>query len=103
MENLINQLIDVDKQARRRVSAAKKDRAAAMDSLEDVKQKLKTENDARFAEFVDEENARRAQELETAKSQVEEAQKACLARLDAVVQENCEQWVDDVVKGVLSL
>ena len=101
MDNLINRLIDVDKQARRRVAAAKKERAGVVDSLEGTKQALLEENEAKYQAFVNEETARCDAVLAEARAKEAQMQADRLARLDAVAAENHARWVDEIVAAVI--
>ena len=102
MENLINQLIDVDKQARRRVAAAKKERAGVVASLDDKKQQRLAENEAQFNAFVAEETARCDAAVAEEKVRLAALQQQRLSQMDAVARENHDRWVEMVVEGVLS-
>ena len=101
MDELINRLIEVDKQARARVDEAKNQRARAVEELDGIKQKLKEENEQSFKEFVENKKAECKETLAKATLEIEEKEKSVIENLDRVFSEKCDEWVDSIVARVI--
>ena len=101
VDELINRLIEVDKQARARVDEAKNNRAKAVEELDSRKQKLKKENEQSFKAFVENKKTELNETLATAKSEIEQKEQSVISELDRVFAEKCDEWVDSIVATVI--
>lgn len=101
VDELINRLIEVDRQARERVDEAKSKRAKAVEELDSKKQQLKEENEQSFKAFVESKKAQCNEVLAKAKSEIEEKEQAVVANLDRIYAEKCDEWVDLIVARVI--
>ncbi len=101
MDNFINQLIEVDKQARERVSKAKKERAAVMESLDSNKKKRLDENEQHVAAFLATQQELCAAKKAEAKAQLIAQQEARISRLDAIDRAHRDEWIARIVADVI--
>ncbi len=100
MDNLIRELVQVDKQARLRVSKAKKQRAVALEQLEHDKALVREENEAALASYLEAQKAAQSQSREDALRRLEADSDRVIAELDKTYQENREDWVRVIVDSV---
>ena len=100
MDNLIRELVQVDKQARLRVSRAKKQRAVALEQLESDKVRVREENDAALASYLEEQKTAQAASREEALRQLEADSDRVIASLDETYHQNREDWVRAIVDSV---
>ncbi len=100
MDNLIKELVQVDKQARQRVAKAKKQRAVALEQLERDKADVRAENEASLASFVEQQKLEKETERAAALEALERQNALVIKQLDARYAQNREQWVRSVVDAV---
>ena len=100
MDTLIKELVQVDKQARLRVSKAKKRRAVALEQLEQDKARVLEENETALASFLEEQKALQAQAGEKAMRRLEADSDRVIASLDAAYAQNREAWVLTILENV---
>ena len=100
MDDLINALLQVDKQARQRVSRAKKQRAGALEALEHEKKKIRAKNEETFDAFVAEQTARIYASRDEQIRLIDEQFDKVDAALDETSRKNSESWVARIVSAV---
>ncbi|MBQ4208352.1 MAG: hypothetical protein II621_08615 [Clostridia bacterium] len=100
MDNLIRELVQVDKQARMRVSKAKKQRAVALEQLERDKTLVREENEAALASYLEERKTAREALREEALRGLEADNARVIAALDEAYEANRESWVRAIVENV---
>lgn len=100
MDELINAILQVDKQARQRVSKAKKQRAGALEALEQEKKKIRANNEEQYDRFV----AAKTESIHAARDAQIRAIDAAFdkvdAALDAASRANSDRWVAQIVANV---
>ncbi len=100
MDDLINAILQVDKQARQRVSKAKKQRAGALEALEQEKKKIRANNEEKYHQFV----AAQTEMIHLSRDAQIRAIDAAFDNVDAALDEtsraNGEQWVAQIVANV---
>ena len=101
MEQLIQRLIEVDKEARERVAKAKKERAGALDTIEAKRNEIEAQNDFAFEKLIAEEKARSEQLKSAAKGEIEAKKQTVLKHLDDLFEQNEEAWIEKLVASVL--
>lgn len=102
MDELINKLIEIDKNARARVARAEKSMTDAVEELEKTKEKLREENEKRFLEELEKEKAKQSRLLEQAQKQIEQAHKQTVEQLNSLYEEKCDEWVSAVVANTVT-
>lgn len=100
MDNLIRELVQVDKQARMRVSKAKKQRAVALEQLERDKTLVREKNEAALASYLEERKTAREALREEALRGLEADNARVIAALDEAYEANRESWVRAIVENV---
>ena len=100
MDNLIRELVQVDKQARQRVSKAKKQRAVALEQLERDKAAVVEENNAALSSYLDQQKVAQSQAREEALQQLQADNDRVIARLDEMYEQNRADWVRTIVESV---
>lgn len=102
MTDLLKEIIDVDKAARDRVAAAQNERNEALISASSQKEALikKEKEKARAAAEELSRKDRAAAELTL--QAVRERNGTILQKMDDLYAEKKEQWIEDVVRGVLT-
>ena len=100
MDNLIRELVQVDKQARQRVSKAKKQRAVALEQLERDKAAVVEENNAALSSYLDQQKVAQSQAREEALQQLQADNDRVIAKLDEMYEQNRADWVRTIVETV---
>ena len=102
MDDLISALLQVDKQARQRVAKAKKQRAGALEELENAKKEIRAKNEESFDRFVGEQtlsiNTRRDEQIRNIDLQYDGVDEA----LDETRRANEAAWISAIVSDVTS-
>ena len=102
MTDLLQKIIEVDKAARKRLEDAQNERAAAYAAVEAKKQDLireeKQKAQKKTEKIGDEHKAAREKQL----ADVREQNKIILERMNSLYAEKKEEWVSQIVDGVLS-
>lgn len=101
MDEMIKKLISIDKQARVRVSKAKKERAGVVDELDKFKAELEAKNELEFKNFVESQNLKSEKELADARAEIEQRKNMAISKLNDVYAEKCDEWVDNIVRSVI--
>ncbi len=100
MDDLIHALLQVDKQARQRVSRAKKQRAGALEALELEKKEIRAKNEEAFEAFVAQQTERihaaRDEQIRQINAQFDKVD----AALDETYREHADDWVSQIVSAV---
>lgn len=102
MEELLNKLIEVDKNARKRVSKAKKANAAAMEELESKKVQLKSAGEEKFAKELESERQKQSQLLKEASERIDGDCREAMQKMDALYAAQSDAWIDSIVNGVIN-
>ena len=100
MDSLIEQLVQVDKQARQRVNKAKKQRAGAIEQLEQDKAVVRAENDAAFEAFLQMQKNAQQEKQAVEIQKIEEKHAHVIASLDNAFAKHGDAWVQSVVDAV---
>lgn len=100
MDELLNKLIEIDKQARGRVEAAEQAKAQLFEELEAKKQKLIKKADEEYSESLEKERAVQSQKLEKEKARIEQSCREGFEALSRLYDEKCDEWVTQIVKNV---
>ena len=100
MDDLIHQLLQVDKQARQRVAKAKKQRAGALEALENGKQEIRAKNEEAFAAFVESETARTDASRDAQIQEIDAQFDGVIDRLDAACRDNLDAWAAQIAASV---
>lgn len=100
MDNLIKELVQVDKQARQRVAKAKKQRAVALEQLERDRAEIRRENEAALACFAEQKKQENENLRSAALKELEVKSAAVIEQLDAQYAQQREAWVRSVVEAV---
>lgn len=104
MEDLIKKLLEVDSAAREKVSSAEKERAGLASDLEQKKKSMHDELEKNFAREL-EKKKKQAQEIienDYSPEKTAQSNKAITDRLDALYEENKDEWVRMLVERVIS-
>ena len=101
MEQLIGRLIEIDKQARARVSKAKKERAKALETVDERRKELEQSYSRELDALIAAEQKRAEEAKAEALSEIEESKRSLVAGLDALCSERADAWVDAIVARVL--
>lgn len=100
MDDLINAILQVDKQARQRVSKAKKQRAGALEALEQEKKKIRANNEEKFEQFV----ASKTETIHAARDAQIQAIDVAFDKVDAALDKaavaNGEGWTAQIIAAV---
>ena len=100
MDELLNKLIEVDKSARKRVSAAKKEKSAALEAIERKKEELRKVNEEKYLKQLEKENAKQNAVLESSSKEIESNCLKTIETLKSIYEEKCDGWVNDIVSQV---
>lgn len=100
MDNLVRELVQVDKQARKRVSKAKKQRAVALEQLERDKAAVREENEAALSSYLEQLKTEQARTREEALRRLEADNDRVIQSLDAMYESERETWVRTIVDTV---
>ena len=100
MDDLIQQLLLVDKQARQRVSKAKKQRAGALEALEQEKKEIRAKNEAQYNAFVEEQTRLQQEQQNSQIAQIDAQYALVMQRLDETYRANGDAWVSEIVADV---
>lgn len=103
MEDLLNKLIEVDRNARAQIAQAKEASAKAIEEFDRKKQKLKEENESKFTALLEQERKKQQAALEEVEKSIEETRSRLLERLDELYQANADRWVGEIVKNATQI
>lgn len=102
MEQLIGRLIEIDKQARARVSKAKKERAKALETVDERRKETEQAYQADLETLIETEEKHAENAKAAALLEIEQSKRTLIAGLDSLYQERSDEWVDTIVERVLS-
>ncbi len=102
MEEILKKLIDIDKNARSQVKNANEASAKAVEEFDLKKQNLKEENKLKFTSMLEAERKKQKASLESIEKEIEQSRLRIINELNALYEKNGEQWVDMLVKNVIS-
>lgn len=103
MEELLNKLIEIDRQARVRVEEAEQARSRLLDEIEKKKKKLVEKSESDFNEALKKEKEKQAEILLNEKAVIEKNLNKGIETLRLKSEENCDRWVDMIVKNIVSV
>ena len=95
MEELLNKLIEIDRQARIRVEEAEKARSQLFDEIEKKKKKLIEKSEANFKESLKKEEDKQAE--------IEKKLNDGIETLRLKSEKNSDRWVDRIIKNIVSV
>ena len=101
MEQLIDRLIQVDKEARVLVSKAKKARVKALETVDASRKQMEIDYQNELDALIEAEQSSALQAKESAMQMIEESKQSLIDGLDALYRENAALWVDRIVSRVL--
>ena len=101
MEQLIDRLIQVDKEARVLVSKAKKARVKALETVDASRKQMEIDYQNELDALIEAEQSSALKAKESAMQMIEESKQSLIDGLDALYRENAELWVDRIVSRVL--
>lgn len=101
MEDVIKNIIALDEDARRRVEKAKNRRVLASRDIDEQKQAIKDEYDAKIKKAIESERARREMDERKVLEAFDSENEEISVRLDKQCGENRERWVEELVKRVI--
>jgi len=102
LEEILKKLIDIDKNARSQVKNANEASAKAVEEFDLKKQNLKEENKLKFTAMLEAERKKQKASLESIEKEIEQSRLRIINELNALYEKNGEQWVDMLVKNVIS-
>lgn len=103
MEELLNKLIEIDRQARIRVEEAEKARSQLFDEIEKKKKKLIEKSEANFKESLKKEEDKQAEILSEEKAEIEKKLNDGIETLRLKSENNSDRWVDRIIKNIVSV
>ncbi|MGN1443869.1 MAG: hypothetical protein ACI4XE_08465 [Acutalibacteraceae bacterium] len=103
MEELLNKLIEIDRQARIRVEEAEKTRSQLLDEIEKKKKKLVEKSETVFYESLEKEKNKQAQILSEQRAVIEKNLNDGIETLKLKNEKNSDRWVDMIVNNIISV
>lgn len=103
MEELLNKLIEIDRQARASVEQAQQARSRLLDEIEKKKKKLVEKSEAAFHQSLESEKEKQAELLKNEKAQIEKNCAEGIERLKALSEEKSDEWVELIVSSIISV
>ncbi|MCM1365011.1 MAG: hypothetical protein NC122_07660 [Faecalibacterium sp.] len=103
MENIIKRLIDIDKNARTLVKNANESSTAAIEEIEKKKQKLRDENEVKFASMLEQEKAKQKATLERVEKEIEQTGLRHIDEFNSLYKEKGAQWISSIVENVIRI
>ena len=100
MEQLIDRLIQIDKEARVRVSKAKKERVKALETVDEQRKALEREYQDKLNELIAVEQQQAEQAKTAALSEIEKSKQSLINGLDALYRTHEAEWVQQIVLRV---
>ena len=101
MEQLINRLIEADKEARSRVAKAKKERAKALETVDFQRKELESGYQKELETLIEKEQKHALEAKTSALSEIEESKQSLISGLDEQYRKNADVWVRQIVARVL--
>ena len=98
---MIGRLIEIDKEARARVAKAKKERAKALETVDQSRKAMDDDYAQKLENLIEQEKNRAAAEKAAALSEVEEKKQTLISGLDRLYEAQSDAWVDAIVARVL--
>lgn len=103
LEELLNKLIEIDRQARTRVEQAQQARNQLLDEIDKKKKKLVEKSEAAFHQSLESEKEKQAELLKNEKAEIERTCTAGIERLKALNEEKSDEWVDMIVSSIITV
>lgn len=97
MEQLIDRLIQIDKEARVRVSKAKKERVKALETVDKQRKALERDYQNKLDALIAEEQQQSEKAKSAALSEIEKSKQSLIDGLDALYRTHEEAWVRQIV------
>ena len=97
MEQLIDRLIQIDKEARVRVSKAKKERVKALETVDKQRKALERDYQNKLDALIAEEQQQSEKAKSAALSEIEKSKQSLIDGLDALYRVHEEAWVRQIV------
>ena len=102
MEELLNKLIELDRQARARIEEAENARSLLLEEIEKKKKKLVEKNEADFQQALEKEKEKQAEILSREKAVIEKNLNEGIETLRLKSEENSGRWVDMIANNIVS-
>lgn len=102
MDDMLKNIIEIDKQARKKVEELEQYRLDAFASLNEQKEIIAEEENTKALESAKRKSDRRKAEGEKYLKAVQLKNKKILENMEALYKENGEKWADDIFKQVIS-
>ena len=102
LEELLNKLIEIDRQARASVELAQQARNQLLDEIDKKKKKLVEKSEADFNQSLESEKQKQAEILKNQKAEIESKCASGIERLKALSEEKSDEWVDMIVNNIIS-
>ncbi|MGN1194370.1 MAG: hypothetical protein ACI4SB_02705 [Acutalibacteraceae bacterium] len=103
MEELLNKLIEIDRQARTRIEQAQQARNQLLDEIDRKKKKLIEKSEAVFNQSLESEKEKQAEFLKNEKAEIEKNCTAGIEKLKALSEEKSDEWVDMIVNSIITV
>ncbi|MGN0468997.1 MAG: hypothetical protein ACI4GY_09760 [Acutalibacteraceae bacterium] len=100
MEELLGKLIEVDKNARKRVAKAKKANARVLEELESKKQELKASGEEKFSKELEKEKENQSEILKEASERIDADCRKTVSQMDNLFAAEGEKWIQKIVSAV---
>lgn len=100
MEEIISKLIEVDKNARRRVAETRAKRGEAVREIEETKKLLEKENAEKFESALEAERQKQEKLLNEKRAHIAQKTDALVSQFQKLYEENCESWVQSLAESV---
>ena len=101
MDNMIKTIIDIDKQARDRISQAGEKRAKMIEELPEKKKAIEAAVMEKVRVELKDFEAKKKAEFKSKEAQTDAGAEKALKELEKKKSENFEAWVDTIVKNTI--
>ncbi|MGN1417798.1 MAG: hypothetical protein ACI4W6_00545 [Acutalibacteraceae bacterium] len=100
MEELLGKLIEIDKNARKRVAKAKKANTRVLEEIENKKQELKAGGEEKFSKELEKEKEKQSAILKDASKKIDADCRKTVSQMDNLFATEGEKWIQKIVSAV---
>ena len=100
MDDVIGRLLEVDRQARKRVSKARKAGVKSVAALDEKREALQAKNDGIFNERIEELKASQAEFVRERSKEISSENEAALELLEKKAEAHSGEWIEEIVRRV---
>lgn len=100
MDNILKEILEMDKKAQLRMQEAEDYRKKAMSELEARKESIIAEETDRARKRIADSNEKKKRSGEAYLDDIKERNEKILNKMNKTCEENFEKWVDDIVSAV---